>query len=234
MAARSYGFNVIWCGVVSGLWCELAGYTFQTYAFLSRMMSQLQPPLAVAAGARHSRKAESSNSSSVVFFERSVFSDRYIFAENCAATGLFNSVEWNIYKDWHTWLLDTFENLQLDGIIYLRTKPETCMQRCRKRSRSEEGGIPLEYLTQASRHVKLLLLHGLAAMLPAALLPSGLAPACMRHVVCHVACCFAAILPCVPPRLLNPSHPLCKARALGSVDRVPCLHGTMAWEAAAT
>ena len=28
----------------------------------------------------------------------------------------------------HTWLLNTFENLQLDGIIYLRTKPDTCMQ----------------------------------------------------------------------------------------------------------
>ena len=124
------------------------GYTFQTYAFLSRMMAQLNPPLETAAGARHSRKAELGNSSSVVFFERSVFSDRYIFAENCAQTELFNTVEWNIYQDWHTWLLNTFDDLKLDGIIYLRTKPETCMSRCRKRSRSEEGGIPLEYLTQ--------------------------------------------------------------------------------------
>lgn len=124
------------------------GYTFQTYAFLSRMMAQLQPPLGAADGARHSRKAESTNQSSVVFFERSVFSDRYIFAENCAETELFNPVEWGIYKDWHTWLLKTFDNLQLDGIIYLRTTPDTCLKRCRKRSRSEEGGIPIEYLTQ--------------------------------------------------------------------------------------
>jgi deoxyadenosine/deoxycytidine kinase len=51
-----------------------------------------------AAGARHSRKAESGNTSSVVFFERSVFSDRYIFAENCADTQIFNSVEWAIYQ----------------------------------------------------------------------------------------------------------------------------------------
>jgi len=134
------------------------GYTFQTYAFLSRMMAQLDPPLETASGARHSRKASSSNSSSVVFFERSVFSDRYIFAENCAETQLFNPVEWSIYQDWHTWLLNTFENLQLDGIIYLRTKPDTCLTRCRKRSRSEEGGIPIEYLTQIhERHERWLL-----------------------------------------------------------------------------
>jgi len=103
--------------------------------------------------ARHSRLASSGNSSNVVFFERSVFSDRYIFAENCAQTGIFNDVEYSIYKDWHTWLIESFDNLQLDGIVYLRTKPETCLERLKKRARSEEGGIPLEYLQQIhARH----------------------------------------------------------------------------------
>eukprot|EP00960_Hanusia_phi_P075775 768465-Hanusia_phi.AAC.4 len=93
---------------------------------------------------------------------------RYIFAENCAQTGLFNDVEYSIYKvktchlsatgisltmhslrkDWHTWLIESFDNLRLDGIVYLRTKPETCLERLKKRARSEEGGIPLEYLQE--------------------------------------------------------------------------------------
>jgi len=76
-----------------------------------------------------------------------------VFAENCAETGLFNDVEWGIYQDWHTWLLGAFEGLRLDGIIYLRTEPGTCLERLKKRARSEEVGIPLNYLEQIhSRH----------------------------------------------------------------------------------
>mmetsp|Transcript_26899 Transcript_26899/g.62419 ORF Transcript_26899/g.62419 Transcript_26899/m.62419 type:complete len:427 (+) Transcript_26899:1-1281(+) len=123
------------------------GYTFQTYAFLSRMMAQLQSPQAQLEG-RQSRASIEANSSSVVFYERSVFSDRYIFAENCAETGLFNKVEWGIYQDWHAWLLGAFEDLKLDGIVYLRTTPDTCLHRLKKRARSEEAGVPLDYLQQ--------------------------------------------------------------------------------------
>ena len=32
-------------------------------------------------------------------------SDRHVFAENCAATGVFNEVEWGVYRDWHDWAL---------------------------------------------------------------------------------------------------------------------------------
>lgn len=124
------------------------GYTFQTYAFLSRMSAQMAPLSEHLEQGHSSRKCGSSNETSVVFFERSVFSDRYIFAENCAETGLFNDVEWGIYQDWHSWLLSSFENLKLDGIIYLRTSPSTCLNRLKKRARSEEGGIPLNYLEQ--------------------------------------------------------------------------------------
>jgi hypothetical protein len=32
-------------------------------------------------------------------------SDRRVFAENGAGTGLLNAVEWGVYRDWHDWML---------------------------------------------------------------------------------------------------------------------------------
>ncbi|XP_061473296.1 deoxycytidine kinase 2-like [Rhineura floridana] len=112
-------------------------YTFQTYACLSRVKAQLKPISAKLHEAEHP----------VQFFERSVYSDRYVFASNLFESGEINETEWAIYQDWHAWLLSQFDSyLELDGIIYLQTTPEKCMERLQHRGREEEQGIQLEYL----------------------------------------------------------------------------------------
>eukprot|EP00281_Chroomonas_sp_CCMP1168_P020846 CAMPEP_0206227866 /NCGR_PEP_ID=MMETSP0047_2-20121206/8858_1 /ASSEMBLY_ACC=CAM_ASM_000192 /TAXON_ID=195065 /ORGANISM="Chroomonas mesostigmatica_cf, Strain CCMP1168" /LENGTH=284 /DNA_ID=CAMNT_0053651059 /DNA_START=10 /DNA_END=864 /DNA_ORIENTATION=- len=108
-------------------------YTFQSYAFLSRLQAQIEP-LDPPGGPKE-----------VVVYERSVFSDKHIFGANCKEMALFNDMEWGIYCDWHKWLVSSFD-VSLDAVLYLRTRPETCMERLKKRSRTEEAEISLEYL----------------------------------------------------------------------------------------
>ena len=79
------------------------------------------------------------------FSERSVFTDKEVFAKVCSETGDINSIEHQIYLRWHSWICDNFP-VKPDAFIYLKTSPEICSQRISERSRSGEEGIPLEYL----------------------------------------------------------------------------------------
>ncbi len=106
-------------------------YTFQTYAFVSRLVEQ--------------SKQMASNTTGLQILERSVFSDRYCFASNAHAAGLMSPLEWTIYKEWFNWLVDQYVP-RPTGFIYLQTNPNICFDRLKKRGRSEESIVALEYL----------------------------------------------------------------------------------------
>ena len=102
-------------------------YSFQSFAFVSRIMNQIEPqvkPLRV--------------------MERSSLSDR-CFALNCHEIGLMTDMEIVLYEKWWNFFINKF-NGNPTKIIYLRTDPEVCMERIKKRNRSEEKDLDIEYL----------------------------------------------------------------------------------------
>ncbi len=84
---------------------------------------------------------------SQVILERSIFCDRYVFAENCYRTGLFTLAEYQLYLGMWDFVVSKYCD-EPDLILYLRTPAEVCLQRIHERGREEESGIPLEYLQQ--------------------------------------------------------------------------------------
>ncbi|XP_060712271.1 deoxycytidine kinase 2-like isoform X2 [Hemiscyllium ocellatum] len=114
-------------------------YTFQSYSCMSRIKVHLAPVSPRLLSAEQP----------VQIFERSVYSDRYVFASNLYEIGWLNEIEWTVYQDWHTYLLNQFgSRVALEGIIYLQASPEKCLERLHRRGRDEEREIQLEYLKQ--------------------------------------------------------------------------------------
>ena len=112
-------------------------YTFQSYAFITRVMQQ--------------QKKQQETGALLQVLERSVYSDRYCFAKNCFEMGTMTPLEWALYQEWFDWLVTTYAQ-RPNGFIYLRTTPEKCFSRLKKRARAEEEIIPLSYLE--SLHTK--------------------------------------------------------------------------------
>merc|ERR1739838_75353 len=125
-------------------------YTFQSYALFSKLRLHAKPFL--------KEKATDFTGDQINIFERSYYSDRYIFAENCYEQGFMVDTEWNIYKEWCDYLVESLGGYDLAGLIYLRASPEVCVERGQKRGRPEEKDIPIEYIKSLHRkHDSLLL-----------------------------------------------------------------------------
>lgn len=105
-------------------------YTFQSIAFISRTICM----------------REIDNTKDYVFIERSVDSDKNVFAKNCYETGLLSEIEWKLYNLW----FDKINTKQIENsiTIYLKTSPNSCYERLLSRNRNEENTVSLEYLTQ--------------------------------------------------------------------------------------
>jgi len=109
-------------------------YTFQNCAILTRLKSIKQAV---------DNLDNTVKGPQVILTERSVLTDKHVFAEMLRDSGDIDQLEWELYESWFNIF---HKQHQVNGIIYLSTGSQTSKDRIHIRNRPEEEGIALAYL----------------------------------------------------------------------------------------
>lgn len=85
------------------------------------------------------------NENKIVVCERSIMTDMHVFVEAARELNTLSSVEYEVFKNWFTMLLD-LSKFKVDGYIYIRCDPKISHQRIIERNRKGEEEIAFDYL----------------------------------------------------------------------------------------
>jgi deoxyadenosine/deoxycytidine kinase len=111
---------------------EKYSFPFQMMAYISRLMVL-----------RNTLKNCKTNKDTIIITERSLYTDKMVFAKMLYDSCKIESINYQIYLNW----FDAFSNeFPVDKIIYVKTDSNICHERIMKRSRTGENNIPLDYL----------------------------------------------------------------------------------------
>ena len=110
-------------------------FSFQMMAYISRLALL--------------KKSIEENPDAIVITERSLFTDKFVFAKMLYDSKKMESVEYQIYLRW----FDNFVNdFPINCTIYVKTDPEMCHTRIARRSRNGESTISLDYLNDCHKY----------------------------------------------------------------------------------
>ena len=124
---------------------EKYSFSFQMMAYVSRLKVLKDAKKTIV---QEYLKTPSKNTY-VIISERSLCTDKMVFAKMLYDSKMIEEVNYKIYLSW----FDTFsDEFPVHKNIYVKTSPEICHSRILKRSRDGESNIPLEYLKNCSRY----------------------------------------------------------------------------------
>ena len=85
----------------------------------------------------------------IIITERSLYTDKYVFAKMLYEQGKIEDVCYQIYLNW----FDEFvKDFPINYSVYVNTEPNKCYERIHKRAREGEELIPLDYLNDCHNH----------------------------------------------------------------------------------
>jgi deoxyadenosine/deoxycytidine kinase len=110
-------------------------YTFQNYALFTRL-NIVKETL---------EQVEKKEGVHIVISERSILTDKYVFADMLRESEYITKLEWELYCIWFDKLS---KNYSVSAIIHINTSPEISYQRIQQRNRLGENNISFDYIQQ--------------------------------------------------------------------------------------
>jgi len=119
----------------------------EKYSFPFQMMAYISRLKVLRDALKFIKTLNISDKKFVIITERSLYTDKMVFAKMLSDSGKIEYINYQIYLNW----FETFsEEFPVHKIVYVKTNPENCFNRILKRSRDGESKIPLDYLTNCS------------------------------------------------------------------------------------
>jgi deoxyadenosine/deoxycytidine kinase len=110
-------------------------FSFQMMAYISRLTNL--------------KKIMEENNNSIIVTERSLFTDRYVFAQMLYDDKKIRPIDFTIYLNW----FDSFiKEYPVHKVIYINSSPNICAERILTRSRNGETNISFDYLQNCHKY----------------------------------------------------------------------------------
>ena len=120
---------------------EKYSFAFQIMAYISR--------LTIFRKTVKDIKDNNNTNKYIIITERSLYTDKHVFAKMLYDQGKIEDVCYQIYLN----LFEEFVNdFPISNVVYVNTNPEKCYERIHKRARDGEEVIPLTYLTDCHHY----------------------------------------------------------------------------------
>jgi deoxyadenosine/deoxycytidine kinase len=117
---------------------KLYAYDFQHMVLISNFLDM--------------KKCSEENMGKTVYLERSIIDARYVFVETLHEDNDIDDDLFTLYCWWYTEIVEKYLKIILPHkFIYLRTKPEVCLERIKKRGRESEKSITIDYLQKLDK-----------------------------------------------------------------------------------
>lgn len=126
---------------------EKYSFSFQMMAYISRLKILRDSVNKIKENIEYERSSESPIY--IIITERSLYTDKYVFAKMLFDQGKIEDVCYQIYLNW----FDEFaKDFPINYSVYVNTEPEKCYERIHKRARVGEELIPLSYLQECNKY----------------------------------------------------------------------------------
>ncbi len=123
-------------------------YTFQNCAILSRAQNIRR---AVEEWTQRCAADPAEVENNIFITERCLETDKNVFAQMLRDDGKLDGIEWDLYNRWYA-MLDGVATI--NGLVYVNTGPEICLERIKHRARNGEQEIPVDYLYNLDKYHK--------------------------------------------------------------------------------